>query len=321
VLPIAGRGGDEPLARSVADELATSLMRAGMTVSNRPEMAHYHLSATLHRAGGDIGLTSRLIDVATGRLVWAHRHVGTSEELFSFEDVAAASVAAAIEPGLRAAEIDRAWRKPNRDLTANDLTLRALPLAFAHEADANSRALDLLGQAIERDPDHAFAVASSAWCIGQRAAYVFRLTNASVQERRRQFQQATTIARRALAMRGGASVLAILGNAFALIGDLETATAVIQKALSQIPGKPRLELESLWWTLEQPGNAREVCMRPLTISVMVLLVMAATFATEVGATTNSRHRHYGHPQHSYRGGEHQRFGSHHWWDQQRRRRR
>jgi hypothetical protein len=55
---------------------------------------------------------------------------------------------------------------------------------------------------------------------------------------------------------------------------------------------------------------------------MVLLVMAATLATEAGAATNSRHRHYGHPQHSYRGGEHhQRFGSHHWWDQQRHRRR
>src|SRR5262249_28886969 len=162
VLPIAGQGGDEPLARSVANELVTALMRAGIAVSNRPELARYHLSATLHRAGRDIGLTSRLIDAATGHHLWAHRHVGTSEELFSFEDVAAASVAAAIESGLRAAESDRAWRKPNRDLTANDLTLRALRLAFALEADANSRALDLLGQAIDRDPDHAFAVALSA---------------------------------------------------------------------------------------------------------------------------------------------------------------
>ena len=108
VLPIAGQGGDEPLARSVADELATALMRAGVAVSNRPELARYHLSATLHRAGRDVRLASRLIDVATGRHLWAHRHVGTSEELFSFEDVAAVSVAATIESGLRAAEIDRA---------------------------------------------------------------------------------------------------------------------------------------------------------------------------------------------------------------------
>jgi len=232
VLPIAGQRGDEPLARSLADELATALMRAGITVSNRPELARYHLSATLHRAGCEIGLTSRLINVATGHHRWAHRHVGTSEELFSFEDVAAASVAAAIESGLRAAEIDRAWRKPNRDLTANDLTLRALPLAFAHEADANSRALDLLGQAIDREPDHAFAVALSAWCIEQRGSPVYRLTNASAQDSRRLAQEARTLARRAITMRCGSSELAILGNAFALTGDLETAEAVIQKALS-----------------------------------------------------------------------------------------
>jgi len=43
VLPIAGQGGDEPLARSVADELATALMRAGVAVSNRPELARYAL--------------------------------------------------------------------------------------------------------------------------------------------------------------------------------------------------------------------------------------------------------------------------------------
>jgi len=91
---------------------------------------------------------------------------------------------------------------------------------------------------------------------------------------------------------------------------------------AQIPGEPRLEFASLWRTLEQAvTQIREVCMRTLTLSLMVLLVMAATLATEAGAATNTRYRHYGHPQHSYRGGEHHRFGSHHWWDQQRRRRR
>src|SRR5262249_33443189 len=165
-----------PLARSVANELATALMRAGIAVSNRSELARYQLTVTLHRAGRDIGLKSRLIDVARGRHLWANRHVGTSSELF--EDVAAASVVAAIQPDLRAAKIDRAWRKPNRDLTANDLILRALPLVLALKADANSRALDLLGQATERDPDHAFAVALSAWCIGQR----YLLTNAPAQD-------------------------------------------------------------------------------------------------------------------------------------------
>jgi AraC-like DNA-binding protein/tetratricopeptide (TPR) repeat protein len=233
VLPIAGHGGDEPLARSVADELATALMRAGITVSNRPELARYHLNVTLHRAGRDIGLTSRLIDVATGRHLWAHRHVGTSSELFSFEDVAAASVVAAIEPGLSAAEIDRAWRKPKRDLTANDLTLRALPLALALETDANLRALDLLGKATDRDPDHAFAVALSSWCIGQRRTYTpYLLTNAPAQDCRRLWLQATTLARHALTIADGGRELAILGNAFAITGDLETADAVTQKALS-----------------------------------------------------------------------------------------
>jgi len=100
------------------------------------------------------------------------------------------------------------------------------------EADANSRALDLLGQAIDRDPDHAFAVALSAWCMGQRVAPPFLFTNALAQDRRRLWLEATTVARRALTLRAGASELAILGNAFAITGNLGTAEVVTQKALS-----------------------------------------------------------------------------------------
>jgi hypothetical protein len=36
-------------------------------------------------------------------------------------------------------------------------------------------------------------------------------------------------------------------------------------------------------------------MRSFTLSLIVLLVMAATLATEVGAVANSRRRHYDHP--------------------------
>src|SRR5262249_54572972 len=137
VVSIAATPGEEAIARAVTEELAIALMRAGIVVTNRPEMARYHLCASLRRDGREVHLSSRLIEPTTGRHLWAYRHDGTVGNAFLFEERAAASVAAAIQPGLRAAEIERARRKPDTDLNAQDLTLRALPHALSIEADGN----------------------------------------------------------------------------------------------------------------------------------------------------------------------------------------
>jgi AraC-like DNA-binding protein len=132
--PIKSQEGDEALACGVADEIAMALMRAGLALTSRPEMARYHLRCTLRGVQREVRLTSRLIDAATGRHLWAHCHEGTIQDAFFFEESAAMSMAAAMRPSLRTAEIEQAWRKPDVDLTANDLTLRALPFALALSA-------------------------------------------------------------------------------------------------------------------------------------------------------------------------------------------
>lgn len=225
VVPIGTTAGDEALARAVAEELVIALMRSGIAVTNRPEMARYHLCNTLRSDGRDVRVSFRLVEPGTGRHLWAYRHDGTAENAFFFEERAAASVAAAIQPGLRAAEIERARRKPDTDLNAQDLTLRALPHALSIEADGNIRALDLLERAINSDPGHTLAIALSAWCFAQRGAYLF--DDAPAQNRLR----ALSLARRVVDIPGDATVFAVLGNAFCLANDLEAADLVTQKAL------------------------------------------------------------------------------------------
>jgi TolB-like protein len=144
VSPIVAEQRDRAIARGVEAELATALLRAGVCVTNRPENACYHLCGTLRGDGREHRLTFRLIEAATGRHLWAYQHCGPSEDIFLFEESAAASVTAAIQPGLRAAEVERARRKPDVDLTAQDLALRALPHVLAFNVDGNTQALDLL---------------------------------------------------------------------------------------------------------------------------------------------------------------------------------
>jgi AraC-like DNA-binding protein len=213
VIPNA-QGADEALATSVVDELATALMRAGVAITHKSGTARYHLRCTLRAAGNETRLISRLIDAATGRHLWAHCHDGTSDGTLQFEENAAAVVAVAMQPCLRAAEAEHARQKPDADQTAHDLTMRALPYALALDIEGNKRSLDLLDRAIELDPDHTLAIALAAWCHAQGVAYHFSHNPDQARAR------ALMLARRATSIGGDPSALPILGNAFALAGDV-----------------------------------------------------------------------------------------------------
>jgi TolB-like protein len=124
----------------------------------------YVLEGAVRKAGGRVRITAQLIDALSGTHLWADHFDGSLEDVFDLQDKVASSVAGVIEPTLQAAEIRRSSEHPTNDLTAYDLYLRALPHLDAFEKIGNFRALDLLGQAIERDPHYGPALALAAFC-------------------------------------------------------------------------------------------------------------------------------------------------------------
>ena len=104
----------------------------------------------------------RLVDGETGRHLWAHR-TETPFGVVSLDERLATRIAAALHPALRSAEIDRALGKPDSDLDAQDLALRAMPSVLSLDAEGSERALHLLNSAMELDPDHALSAALTAW--------------------------------------------------------------------------------------------------------------------------------------------------------------
>jgi AraC-like DNA-binding protein/tetratricopeptide (TPR) repeat protein len=226
LVPIEAGPENGEIARGMADDLATALTRAGVSVASQPRSARYHVTGIMRGAGGQTRLTLRLIEVETGRHLWAHRFDSALGGDSAPEEHLATRIAAALQPCLRLAEIDRARRKPDVELSPHDLTLRAMPGVLSLDRDGNARALDLLARATDRDPDNALAIALTAWARAQRVAYHFTAT--PLEERAR----GVDLARKALALAGDATVLAILGNALTLLHDLETADLVIRRALS-----------------------------------------------------------------------------------------
>ena len=218
------------IARAIADELATALTRAGVSVARQPRSASYQLAGALRGSGGGTRLTVRLIEAETGRHLWAYRSEGAIGGEFAVEEHLATRITAALQPSLRLAEIERAQRKPDAELGAHDLMLRAMPHALALDADGNARALDLLERAMDLDPGHALATSLAAWVHAQRVIYHFSAT--PLEDRARSAE----LARRALALAGDATALAVLGNALTSLHDLEMADLVIRKALSMDGG-------------------------------------------------------------------------------------
>jgi adenylate cyclase len=186
VLPFANLSGDpeqEYFADGMVEEIITALSRIrwlfviarnssftyrGQAVDvkqvGRELGVRYVLEGSVRKAGRRVRITAQLIDAITGTHLWADRFDGSLEEVFELQDRVAVSAAGVIEPTLQAAEIRRSTDRPTNDLTAYDLYLQALPHWNSLGKDRILRALDLLGQAIKRDPHYGPALALAASC-------------------------------------------------------------------------------------------------------------------------------------------------------------
>jgi len=174
VLPFANLSGDpeqEYFADGMVDEIITALSRIKwlFVIADNSSFAYkgqaidvkqigrelgvrYVLEGSVRKAGRRLRIGAVLIDAATGAHLWADRFDGSLEAIFDLQDQVALSIAGVIEPTLQAAEMRYSAERPTSDLTAYDLFLRARSIASTYERSHLAEALELLEQAITREP-------------------------------------------------------------------------------------------------------------------------------------------------------------------------
>jgi tetratricopeptide (TPR) repeat protein len=192
----------------------------------------YVLEGSVRKAGQRVRITAQLIDAQSGTHLWADRFEGSVEEIFELQDKVAISVAGIIEPTLQAAEILRSAERPTNDLTAYDLYLRALPAPSSFDKDRVTQALDLLRQAIKRDPRYGPALVLAAICHHQLDL------NGWTDDRETNRRMGVDLARQALLVGGDdSSVLARAAFVLARFGeDIDAAIALVDRSLILNPG-------------------------------------------------------------------------------------
>ena len=130
VLPLQNMSGDseqEYFADGITEDITTALSRlrwffviarnssfsykgkvVDVRVIARELGVRYVLEGSVRKSGGQLRITTKLIDAKTGNQIWAQRYDRELADIFALQDEITANVVATIEPQLYAAEDHRA---------------------------------------------------------------------------------------------------------------------------------------------------------------------------------------------------------------------
>jgi len=138
---------------------------AGIPEAARKHGIGYLVEGSLTRTENQIVVRCRLVETATGRQVWKERFTREAVDILALYEAITSAIAAAIEPRLLRAEVERVLRRSTSNLDAFDSYLRALPGYYSRTPRGNNEAISLLEGAIASDPHFALAHALLARCV------------------------------------------------------------------------------------------------------------------------------------------------------------
>src|SRR4029077_20204573 len=115
------------------------------------------LEGSVQRVAGKVRVNAQLIDARTDTNLWGKTYDRDLADVFAIETELAQLIANELQAKLSASEKASIKEQPTQDLAAYDFYIRAVPLidCAAHSSTTGkdlSEAVDLLNQAIARDP-------------------------------------------------------------------------------------------------------------------------------------------------------------------------
>jgi TolB-like protein len=309
VLPFANLTGDSAkdyMADGMAEELIHMLARVpGLKVPARTSSFAYRgrntdvrdiardlsvgsvLEGSVRSAGERIRITAQLIDGHTGFHVWSHSFDRRFEDLFELQDELARAVLRALN-----VSVDEAPAKiavalpPTRDLEAYQLYLQGWALTFVPTMANMLRAVELLQQALLRDPQFARAHAALAFVRTTAVEFDYPMPNA--------IALAENEASHALAIDPGIAVARlVLGFVHAARGEWRSAEEDMHVAIGLDPRDPvtyLIHAIDVAQTVGHLRHARDESWQAYTLapSEPVYLAILAASETMLGLDEEAR---------------------------------
>jgi TolB-like protein/class 3 adenylate cyclase/Tfp pilus assembly protein PilF len=268
VLPFANLSEEKAnafFADGVMDEILTDLARiADLKVISRTSVMHYKsgvarnlreigqqlgvahvLEGNVQRAGGKVRVNAQLVDTRTDKHLWGQTYDRDLADVFAIQSEIAKTIADQLQAKLSPREEAAIERPPTGDITAFDLYTRAKNLLLrlgsivGNERTTHLQAVDLLNQAVARDPSFFDAYCQLAWVHDGLYFLGYGHTSA-----RLALADAAIQAAARLRPDAGETHLARAQNLYQGYLDYDGALAELEVARQTLPNDPRVFL----WT-------------------------------------------------------------------------
>jgi adenylate cyclase len=179
VLPFANQTGDDSqdyFADGVTEEVIDALGRfntlrvigrnAVLRFKKRPPTheeitselgANYLVAGSVRHSGNRVRIAAQLTESQAGTVMWSDRYDGELTDIFEFQDTIARRIAGTLAANITQVEGRRQLDHPRPNPSAFDLVLRARAIGHGASRTANRQFRELIGKAIELDPNYAAA--------------------------------------------------------------------------------------------------------------------------------------------------------------------
>lgn len=211
VLPfddLAGEDNNSSFAAGVQDDILTNLAKAeDLKVISRTGVAPYRkgprnikeigralgvayvLEGSVRKLGDRVRVNAQLIDTRSDAQVWAEQYDRKIDDLFALQTELAQTIVIQLKGKLSASELAAIKNRPTKDAEAYDLYLQAKGAFMQYQ---HRKTVELLDQAVARDPDFALA-----YCLLTDAnLYIYRFGGDQSPERLEKARQAAETALR-----------------------------------------------------------------------------------------------------------------------------
>ena len=192
--------------------------------------ARYVVEGSVRKAGERVRITVQLIDAESDAHLWAERYDRNIDDIFALQDEITLTIVGAIQPELSVAEKNRAHRNPPDNLDAWTLLYQGIWHTTVMTKESTQKAVGLIRQAIEVDPNFAHAYGRLAAFL--HAQVVLRFTDRPEET----IAEALAAGRRAIALDNNDAYNHFgIGRVFTISGELEAAINHFRTALDIDP--------------------------------------------------------------------------------------
>ena len=114
----------------------------------------YVLEGSVRKASGKVRVTAQLIDAKTNRHLWAERYDRNLKDIFAVQDDITKKIITALQVKLTMGEKGRLFARGTESLEAYLRFLQGLELYWHYNMEDNSKARQIIEQAIALDPEY-----------------------------------------------------------------------------------------------------------------------------------------------------------------------